>query len=119
MSEVFIRLPFSACPAEFRGDIDFGDEMSLTKQSFEAECNFNNIMEKYVRTGQLPDNVKTTPPIYADVSDMPSYMEAQQILINAGNAFRALPSDVRDFFANDPARYLDFMDNLEANADIS
>lgn len=118
MPELFIRTPFSECPDEFRGDIHFGDEPSLTKQCFAAECDFNNIMERYVRTGTLPENVRG-PGIYADVADLPSYQEAQQLIINARNAFYSLGSNVRDYFMNDPARFLDFMSNLDANKDMA
>lgn len=117
---LYVRMPFSECPDEYRGDISFDGTVSMTKQSFAAECDFNNIMAKYVKTGVLPENVKNpASAIYADVSDMPSYMEAQQVIINAGRAFASLSSDVRDYFANDPVRFLDFMDNLDKNRDMA
>ena len=41
------------------------------------------------------------------------YAESQQIVIDANNAFANLPSRLRDRFANDPSKLLDFLSRKE------
>ena len=41
------------------------------------------------------------------------YADAQQLVIDANNAFANLPSRLRDRFANDPAKLLDFLSRKE------
>lgn len=119
--EIFIRKAMSECPVLFRSDIDQTGEHTLTKQSFADECDFNNVMDRYVKTGVPPAVMEANlaRAQYLDVSDIPSYQDAQQIIIEANNSFAALPSDVRDHFNNDPGAFVDFMSNLEANKDVA
>lgn len=90
-------------------DADYHPSRSLTNQSDAPECDINNIMARYLKTGLLPQSYAT--PFYGDASALPTFMEAQQILINANLAFESLPAKIRDRFHNSPEKFLEFMGN--------
>ena len=91
------------------------DGESLTQQHFADECDINNIISNFDRTGYLVD--PTLPvgrsPQFGDFTQVMDYAEAQQIVIDANNAFANLPSRLRDRFANDPSKLLDFLSRKE------
>lgn len=80
---------------------------SKTNQNMAAECDINNIMRKYKKTGFVPVNTKGEP-VYGDFSGIGDYQENMNKLIAANDAFMALPSYIRKKFANDPANYVDY-----------
>lgn len=89
-------------------------EPSMTKQSFKDEVNINKIMAKFQRTGALNHYAKHAPT-YGDATG-PDLLEAQLIISKADSMFAELPSEVRKKFDNDPALFLDFVQdpkNLE------
>jgi phage internal scaffolding protein len=88
-------------------DPDFHPSRSLTVQSDAEDLDINNIMARYLKTGQVP--ASRLQPFYGDASALPSYQEAQQILIDANLAFEGLPANIRDYFHNDPERMLSFL----------
>lgn len=82
---------------------------SMTFQEDKDAADINSIMDKYARCGTLP-NISAQEPIYADVSTTPSdYLEAQNIVISANDAFASLPSDIRREFHDDPVAMLEFL----------
>lgn len=94
-------------------DLLFPDD-GLTKQEFAEECDINALMARYQRTGILPQSDRT--PFYGDFADLPSYQEAQHILLAASEAFASLPAVVRREFDNDPAKFVAFAED-ESNLD--
>jgi len=82
---------------------------SMTKQSMKDECDINNIVKKYDRTGVLT-HVNTYEAQYGEVSAQ-DFLEAMLIVKEAENMFQSLPSEVRSRFDGDPAKFLEFMDN--------
>lgn len=76
-----------------------------TKQSFREECDVNNVVAKYKRTGQLPALVKSNPA-YGDFASVPSFQEALETVRKAESTFAALPAAVRQECFNDPATFL-------------
>lgn len=88
---------------------------SLVKQAFKKECDINNIMARYQKTG-LVDHVAMHQGNYDDLSDVPSYHEAMNKVLAANVSFRLLPSSIRKRFNNDPALFLDFVSD-ESNRD--
>lgn len=93
---------------------------SMTQQQFKDDADINNIIARYEVTGMLVDPLTpvSRTPQFGDFSDMPSYQEAQNVLVAAQNAFMDLPSDIREQFGNDPAKYFDFVQSLkEGTAD--
>lgn len=81
---------------------------TLTKQSFKDECDINNILKKYQKTGLL-DHVNKYQGDYGDYIDAPSYQEAQNRILDAQYMFMSLPATVREKFKNDPGMFLDFV----------
>jgi phage internal scaffolding protein len=78
---------------------------SLTQQEFANECDVNLIVGKWAQTGVLP-NANATVGDYLDLSDVPTFHEAQNVFVRANEMFMALPADVRVEFGNDPAKFL-------------
>lgn len=88
-------------------DADFHPSRSLTIQADAEDLDINNIMARYLKTGLVPST--RAQGFFGDASALPTFMEAQQVLIDAQMAFEALPAKVRDRFHNDPARFLEFL----------
>lgn len=86
--------------------ISFEGELKRTKDSFKAECDVNNIVAKYKKTGQLPQ-LAGRQGKYGDFSDVPSYQEALERVRVAQESFDALPAQVRAECGNDPATFLE------------
>lgn len=82
-------------------------EKSLTQQEFADECDVNNIMRRYAVTGTVPVYADRQP-FYVDASDMPSFMDMQNILISARESFMSLPAEVRRQFDNDPIAFAEY-----------
>lgn len=95
------------------------DQPSQTLQSFKDDADINCIIARFENTGVLVD--PTVPvsrtPRFGDFSDMPSYQEAQNVLVAANNAFSDLPSKIRERFGNDPAAYFDFVQSLKEGSE--
>lgn len=86
--------------------VEFPEE-TMTKQAFKDECDINNILRRFEKTGQLPDLIKQNPQ-YGDFSNVPEYQQALNTVQHAQEQFAALSSKIRERFANDPAKFLQF-----------
>ena len=80
--------------------------LSRTKQSFKNECDVNNILKNYNKTGIMPENFN--PGEYRDL-DGTDYQEYMQTVASANSMFEELPSALRKRFKNDPAQLLSFV----------
>lgn len=80
---------------------------SKTSQEFREDADINVLMARYVKTGVLPVHTDRQP-FYVDADALPSFQTMQNVLIEAREAFMALPSRVRERFMNDPARFVEF-----------
>lgn len=92
---------------------------SATLQSFKDDADINCIIARYENTGVLVDPsipVSRTPQ-FGDYSDMPSYQEAQNVIVAANNAFNSLSSKIRERFGNDPAAYFQFVQSLKEGSE--
>ncbi|QXP44296.1 MAG: internal scaffolding protein [Arizlama microvirus] len=83
---------------------------AITKQEFKSECDINEIMGRYMRTGIL-DFVNKHQPRYEDLSNAADYQQAMLIVAESKTLFEDLPSQIRTKFENDPAKFLDFVHN--------
>lgn len=83
-------------------------EPTLTKQSFRDECDINNVMKQFERTGVIDGN-NNLHPTYGDFSNVDDYHEAQIKIARATESFDALPVRIRVRFNHDPADLVDFM----------
>lgn len=84
---------------------------SRTQQHFATECDINQIMGKYRKTGVLPEKLQI--PAYGDAIGMPSYQEMLDISVRAQASFDALPASLRKRFGNSPASFMDFVHDEE------
>lgn len=80
-------------------------DRSLTVQSAAAECDINNILSQYRRTG-IVTHVTQARPSYEDLPDAMDYQQSMNTLMEAQSAFAGLPAKVRDHYGNDPLRLL-------------
>lgn len=83
---------------------------TLAQQHFKDECDVNTILRKYETTGLLT-HVANGTPSYGDFSSVLEFQQAQNILIEAQDAFDALPASLRKRFDNDPVVMLEFIEN--------
>lgn len=106
--------PFRHAYGPKRRDVTLSfPEHGRTKQSFKDECDINVIMRRFEQTGELPLNQR--PMLFGDCPDL-DFQGAMQTVVEAKERFLALPSAIRDRFANDPQRLLNFI-NDERNRD--
>lgn len=84
------------------------DERERTKQCFKDQCDINKIVQRYKKTGRLPDLI-TGNPSYGDFSTALDYHAACNMVLKAETQFNALPAKVRSRFGNDPAKMLEFV----------
>lgn len=85
-------------------------EPSLTEQCHKDDCDVNVILQRFAKTGVLPEN--TRRGVFGDFSALPDdYREACALIEDARKRFDSLPSAVRERFNNDPAQLLEFLDN--------
>lgn len=98
---------------------DCGGE-SRTKPSFAAECEINNILAKYNRTGLL-DHANRYQGQYGDFCVNTDYHAACNAVIEAQDMFMSMPAKIRSKFDNDPGQFLEFAqdpNNAEALIDL-
>ena len=86
----------------------------LTEQNHKDETDINQIVRKYNKTG-LIDHLNQFEKQYGDMTGY-DYQEAMNTVAAANTMFEGLPSSIRNKFDNDPAKFINFVDD-EANAD--
>ena len=92
--------------------VDCSCEESKVQQHFADQCDINRIVSQFERTGTV-DHLSNVAMRYEDVSTVPQYREALDIVRAAELSFAALPGEVRSRFGNDPAQMLDFLQHPE------
>jgi phage internal scaffolding protein len=83
-------------------------EPVITKQAYKDECDVNNIIKRWARTG-LMEHVARYQGSYVDLPDEIDYKASMDALLDAQEAFASLPSKVRQRFENDPVQFLQFV----------
>jgi len=78
-----------------------------TKQSFKDECDINNLMARYLKTGHM-EHVNEALPQFRDVTDF-DFQRAQNLIANAASMFENIPSKIRSRFDNDAGKLLDWV----------
>ena len=72
------------------------NQPSQTLQSFKNDADINCIIARFENTGVLVD--PTVPvsrtPQFGDYPEMPSYQEAQNVIVAANNAFNDIPAKI-------------------------
>jgi phage internal scaffolding protein len=84
----------------------------LTEQHHKDECDVNKILSNYIKNGVL-NHQRDYKGYYDDVTSIGDYDSAMQSIAKANSLFAELPSQIRNKFDNDPARFLEFAGNEE------
>lgn len=83
---------------------------SLTKQSFKDDCDINNILKRFEKTGII-EHENRFKGDYGEFIDVLDYQTSLNQIIEANEMFSTLPSNVRARFANDPVEFLEYVGN--------
>lgn len=87
---------------------------SMTQQHFADECDINTIVQRFLKTGEMPPNVNFGE---IDVSEVGDFHDALNIVRAAQEEFNRLPSRVRERFNNEPARLMEFVNSESHRAE--
>lgn len=79
------------------------------EQSHRDRCNINTIMRKAHETGFVPTS--NTPAHYGDFTNVSDYQTARNRILEADQAFAALPAHIRKRFDNDPSNLIAFIED--------
>lgn len=90
----------------------FKGQKTVTQQHMENDCNINEIMGRYLKTGILPQYPNMNPT-YGDVSNLGTYENCVQKVKAAEEDFMALPAAIRKRFGHNPGKLLEFLSNEE------
>lgn len=82
------------------------DDPSLTQQQFAEEADINNIVDRFMKTGVLPDPVSM--PQYVDYEGIFDFQSAMNVIRQADENFMRLEPRVRARFNNSPQDFLEF-----------
>lgn len=85
-------------------------EPGLTKQAFMPECDINNIIKKFEKTGMV-NHLNEKQPFYGDVSNIASYADAINIVQEAEDLFMKMSPGIREKFNNDPEKMIAFLND--------
>ena len=81
-------------------------DKSLAVQSHRDEADINTIVDRFMKTGKFPEDVRA--PTFADFEDIVTFQDAQNAVALARDSFLQMPADVRARFDNDPALFVGF-----------
>lgn len=90
------------------------EKPSRVQAQFQKECDVNEILKKYKKTGMLTHTAKTQLQ-YMDHTQLPDLHTAMIQLTTAQQTFDALPAELRKRFANSPAEMYEFLANPDNN----
>ena len=79
---------------------------SLTQQQFRDESDINNIVDRFMKTGHLPDPVSM--PQYMDYEGVFDFQSAMNVVRQADENFMRMDAKVRARFHNSPQEFLEF-----------
>lgn len=83
----------------------------ITEQHHAKACDINNILARAVKNNGLVNHVNAMKGDYSDLSNSMDYHEALNNILAAEKSFNSLPASMRTEWDNDPAKFLDFVDN--------
>lgn len=83
------------------------DTKSKVQQGHEDETDINRIIGRFLGGQDVPGN--SAQPMYADISEVPSYHEMQNHIAYADQQFMKLPAKLRGRFNNKSANLVNFL----------
>ena len=84
-------------------------DSSLTQQQFKEESDINVIVDRFMKTGHLPDPVSM--PQYIDYEGVFDFQSAMNVVRQADENFMRMDAKVRSRFHNSPQEFLEFFAN--------
>lgn len=75
---------------------------SLTDQSFKEDADINVIMERVMKTKEIP---LALPEHFGDATQIPTLFDARMRIAESNATFYKLPAKIREEFLNDPGRW--------------
>ena len=87
-----------------------------TEQSHKKQCDINYILRDYHASGMIKHAAKYEGK-YDDVT-VQDFQEAMFIVKNAQTMFEDLPANLRNRFGNDPAAFLNFVQNPDNSEEM-
>jgi hypothetical protein len=87
-------------------------DLQLVDQSQKNMVDINTIMDRYRKTGMLPQ-FREKMPLFIDNTGVTSVEEAHALVREANYLFEQIPSQVRKMMDNNPANLVDFVTNPE------
>ena len=91
-----------------RVQLHFPEGEGRTKQSFKDECDVNQIMKRWQKTGEM-NHLNNFSPTYGDFTNADDYLSATLKCKQAESDFDALSANIRNRMGNNPANLLAFM----------
>lgn len=92
------------------------DSTDVAHQSFKDECDINNIMSRWEKTG-VNEHVMNAVPQFADLTEVVDYQTALNVVREAELSFSSLPPQVRKHFENNPALFMQAVESFESGED--
>ena len=93
-----------------------GGDDGLTKQSHKKECDINFILQQFQKTGTIAHQ-KTYQGSYGEFADI-DFHEAMNQVARANEMFETVPAHIRAEFGNDPAAFLNFVQDDKNEAKL-
>ncbi|MCK6418890.1 MAG: hypothetical protein L6Q57_08165 [Alphaproteobacteria bacterium] len=88
--------------------------VSLTKQADADRANIHKLLDRFKRSGHLPQRV--AQPLEGKLPSVESFHEAMNVVAYAQQSFEAMPVAIRQKFDNSPSKMLAFISD-EKNRD--
>jgi len=85
------------------------EDPSLTQQQFAEEADINTIVDRFMRTGVMPEGVGV--PSYQDYDGVFDFQTAQNAIRSAQENFFKMPAEVRARFQHSPQVFLEFFND--------
>lgn len=95
---------------ELKASAQLRKQKSKVQQQFKEQCDVNNIIAKYIKTGELHHEARKLG-VYGDMSSEKDYLQSMQTVVDANHAFNILPSKIRERFSNQPSQMLAFLED--------
>lgn len=112
MKTVFCRSPYNY-------DMDLAsdkhglkcEDASLTQQQFKEESDINTIVDRFMKSGVMPNPVNM--PQYIDYEGVFDFQSAMNTIRQADENFMRMDAKIRARFNNSPQEFLEFFSNAE------
>lgn len=89
--------------------VEAGTEEVRTEQSHKAEVDINTIIKRHAGREDLIASTQHIQGLVFDENPSNDFQEMMNMMIRGKEAFASMPSEVRNHFGNDAAKFMDFV----------